>query len=251
MSNDLKTALSQDQASIGIWCSLANSLSTEVVAGSRADWVLLDSEHSPNDLRSIVAQLQAIAAYPLEPVVRVRSDDSNLIKQFMDGGARSLMVPNVRSAKQARAVVAATRYPPAGIRGFSMSHRANRFGRVKDYHATAHESQLLTVQIECADGVANAAEIAAVDGVDVLFIGPGDLSANLGSLNNPEATHVQAAIREVITAARASGKVVGILAPVKDAADRYIEWGCRMVAIGSDLGLLAKGADALVASFKE
>ena len=107
------------------------------------------------------------------------------------------------------------------------------------------------MQIECADGVANAAEIAAVDGVDVLFIGPGDLSANLGSLNNPEATHVQAAIREVITAARASGKAVGILAPAKVAADRYIDWGCRMVAIGSDLGLLAKGADALVASFKE
>ncbi len=248
--NDLKTALGRDETCFGVWCSLANPLSTEVVAGSGADWLLIDGEHSPNDLRSIVVQLQAVAAYPLEPLVRLPSDDVNLIKQFMDGGARSLMIPNVRSVEQARQIVRATRYAPDGVRGFSMAHRANRFGRIKGYHATAHEHVLLALQIECAEGVANAADIAAVEGVDALFIGPGDLSTNLEAMGNPGAEHVQDAIRQVIDATRAAGKVAGILAPVKADADRYIEWGCRLVAVGSDLGLLANCADGQVASFK-
>ena len=250
VSNELKSALGRDETCIGVWCSLANPLSTEVVAGSGADWLLIDGEHSPNDLRSIVVQLQAVAAYPLEPMVRLPSDDVNLIKQFMDGGARSLMIPNVRSVEQARQIVRATRYAPVGVRGFSMGHRANRFGRIKDYHAKAHENILLALQIECAEGVANAADIAALDGVDTLFIGPGDLSTNLDAMGNPGAKHVQDAIRQVIDATRAAGKAAGILAPAKADADRYIEWGCRLVAVGADLGLLAKGADALVASFK-
>ena len=248
--NDLKAALERDATCIGVWCSLANPLSTEVVAGSGADWVLIDSEHSPNDLRSIVAQLQAVGAYPVEPVVRLPSDDVNLIKQLMDGGARSLMIPNVRSVEQAREIVRATRYAPAGVRGFSVAHRANRFGRNEDYHATAHENQLLALQIECTTGVSNAAEIAAVKGVDALFIGPGDLSTNLDAMGDPGAAHVQEAIRQVIDAARGAGKAVGILAPGQADAERYIEWGCRMVAVGSDLGLLAKGVDSLVAYFK-
>ncbi len=250
MLNSLKTALGRDQTCVGIWCSLANSLSTEVIAGSGAEWLLIDGEHSPNDLRSIVLQLQAVGAYSLEPVVRLPSDDVNPIKQFMDGGARSLMIPNVRTEEQACEIVRAMRYAPEGVRGFSMAHRANKFGRIKGYHANAHESQFLAVQIECAGGVANSAQIAGVDGVDALFVGPGDLSANLAAMNDPGAAHVQDAIRTVIGNARTAGKAAGILAPVKADAVRYIEWGCRMVAIGSDLGLLAKGVDALVADFK-
>ncbi len=250
MLNSLKTALGRDQRCVGIWCSLANPLSTEVIAGSGADWLLIDGEHSPNDLRSIVLQLQAVGAYPLEPVVRLPSDDVNLIKQFMDGGARSLMIPNVRTEEQACQIVRAMRYAPEGVRGFSMAHRANRFGRIKGYHANAHESQFLAVQIECADGVEKSARIAAVDGIDALFVGPGDLSANLAAMNDPGAAHVQDAIRKVIENALRAGKAAGILAPAKADAERYIEWGCRMVAIGSDLGLLAKGVDALVADFK-
>jgi 4-hydroxy-2-oxoheptanedioate aldolase len=220
-----------------------------VVAGASPDWLLIDCEHSPNDLRSVVAQLQAVGRYPLEPVVRLPSDSAILIKQFMDAGARSLMIPNVRSALQAREVVAAMRYAPSGSRGFSLRHRANEFGRIKDYHATAQAQQLLAVQIECADAVAHASQIAAVDGVDVLFVGPGDLSADLGAMGNPRAAEVERAIGQVAGAAAAAGKVAGILASVRVEAERYLELGYRMLAVGSDLALLAAGSDALVQSF--
>ncbi|WP_323039137.1 HpcH/HpaI aldolase family protein [Gemmobacter sp.] len=249
--NVLKQALVAGTPAIGVWCSLANALTTEIVAGSGADWILIDGEHSPNDLRSIVAQLQVAAAFPTcEAAVRIPSDDPNLIKQMMDGGARSLMVPNVRTADQARAIVAAMSYAPAGIRGFSMGHRANAFGRIRNYHATARDQQLLAVQIECETGVANAAAIAAVPGVDALFVGPGDLSANMGAMGNPGAAPVQAAIAQVLKAAQDHGKAAGILAPQQADADRYLAAGFTMVAVGSDLGLLARGSDDLVARFR-
>ncbi|TPN80466.1 2-dehydro-3-deoxyglucarate aldolase [Mesorhizobium sp. CU2] len=249
--NSLKAAVQAGRPHIGIWCSLASGLTTEIVAGSGAGWLLIDSEHSPNDLRSIMAQLQVAAAFACEAAVRLPSDDPNLIKQALDVGARSLMIPNVRSAEQARAIVAAMTYAPGGFRGFSVGHRANAFGRIDGYHAKAREQQLLAVQIEDEAGMANAAEIAAVDGVDVLFVGPGDLSTNMGAMGNPGAPHVQAAIASVRKAAAAAGKASGILAPVKADADRYLADGFTMVAVGSDLGLLARGSDALIASFKQ
>lgn len=247
--NSLKAAVTAGRAHIGLWCSLASALTTEVVAGSGVGWVLIDGEHSPNDLRSIMAQLQVLNSSTCEGAVRLPSDDPNLIKQMLDAGARSLMIPNVRSAEQARAIVAAMSYAPQGIRGFSVAHRANAFGRIAGYHANARQQQLLAVQIECETGVAKAAEIAAVEGVDVLFVGPGDLSTNMGAMGNPGAAHVQEAIASVRKAAAAAGKASGILAPVKADADRYIAEGFTMVAVGSDLGLLARGSDALVASF--
>ncbi|TIQ10072.1 HpcH/HpaI aldolase/citrate lyase family protein [Mesorhizobium sp.] len=247
--NSLKAAVKAGRPHIGIWCSLASALTTEVVAGSGAGWLLIDGEHSPNDLRSIMAQLQVAAAFPCEAVVRLPSDDPNLMKQALDVGARSLMIPNVRTPDQARAIVAAMTYAPGGFRGFSVGHRANAFGRIAGYHAKAREQQLLAVQIEDAAGVANAAEIAAVDGVDVLFVGPGDLSMNMGAMGNPGAAHVQEAIASVRKATAAAGKASGILAPVKADADRYFAEGFTMVAVGSDLGLLARGSDALIASF--
>jgi len=247
--NPLKTSLAAGRPSLGLWCSLASALSTEIMAGAGAGWLLIDGEHSPNDLRSIMAQLQAAAAFPCEAAVRLPSDNAVLVKQFMDAGARSLMVPNVRTADQARAIVAAMSYAPAGIRGFSTGHRANQFGRIKDYHRTARANQLLAVQIECETGVANAAEIAAVEGVDVLFVGPGDLSTNMDAMGSPGADHVQAAIARVLQAARDAGKAAGILAPLKADADRYLRDGFTMVAVGADLGLLARGSDNLIASF--
>lgn len=249
--NSLKAAVQAGRAHIGIWCSLASALTTEIVAGSGAGWLLIDGEHSPNDLRSIMAQLQVAAAFPCEAVVRLPSDDPNLMKQALDVGARSLMIPNVRTAEQARAIVAAMTYAPGGFRGFSVGHRANAFGRIAGYHAKAREQQLLAVQIEDETGVANAAEIAAVDGVDVLFVGPGDLSTNMGSMGNPGADHVQEAISSVRKAAASAGKASGILAPVRADADRYLADGFTMVAVGSDLGLLARGSDALIASFNQ
>lgn len=249
-ANILKAALSAGRPCLGLWCSLGNGLATEIMAGAGAGWLLIDGEHSPNDLLSVVAQLQVAAAFPVEAVVRLPSDDANLIKQFMDGGARSLMIPNIRTADQARAVVRAATYAPAGgIRGYSTGHRANQFGRIKGYHENARAQRFLALQIECETGVANAAEIAAVDGVDALFVGPGDLSTNMDAMGNPNAAHVQAAIARVLADAKAAGKAGGILAPVKPDADRYLAAGFTMVAIGADLGLLARGSDALVASF--
>ncbi|MDX8477450.1 aldolase/citrate lyase family protein [Mesorhizobium sp. VK24D] len=247
--NSLKATVQAGQPHIGIWCSLASTLTTEIVAGSGAGWLLIDGEHSPNDLRSIMAQLQVAAAFPCEVVVRLPSDDANLMKQALDVGARSLMIPNVRTADQARSIVAAMTYAPGGFRGFSVGHRANAFGRIAGYHAKAREQQLLAVQIEDGSGVDNAAEIAAVEGVDVLFVGPGDLSTNMGAMGNPGAAHVQEAIASVRKAAAAAGKASGILAPAKADADRYLADGFTMVAVGSDLGLLARGSDALIASF--
>ncbi|MDX8441335.1 HpcH/HpaI aldolase family protein [Mesorhizobium australafricanum] len=249
--NSLKAAVQAGRPHIGIWCSLASALTTEVVAGSGAGWLLIDGEHSPNDLRSMMAQLQVAAAFPCEAVVRLPSDDPNLIKQALDIGARSLMIPNVRTAEQTRAIVAAATYAPGGFRGFSVGHRANAFGRIAGYYAKAREQQLLAVQIEDETGVANAAEIAAVDGVDVLFVGPGDLSTNMGAMGNPGAAHVQDAISCVCKAAASAGKASGILAPVKSDADRYLADGFTMVAVGSDLGLLARGSDALIALFNQ
>ncbi|TPJ69138.1 aldolase/citrate lyase family protein [Mesorhizobium sp. B2-7-1] len=249
--NSLKAAVQAGRAHIGIWCSLVSALTTEIVAGSGAGWLLIDGEHSPNDLRSIMAQLQVAAAFPCEAVVRLPSDDPNLMKQALDVGARSLMIPNVRTAEQARAIVAAMTYAPVGFRGFSVGHRANAFGRIAGYHAKAREQQLLAVQIEDEAGVANATEIAAVEGVDVLFVGPGDLSTNMGAMGNPGAKHVQEAISSVRKAAASAGKASGILAPVKADADCYLADGFTMVAVGSDLGLLARGSDALIASFNQ
>lgn len=249
-ANPLKAALMAGRPCPGLWCSLASPLATEIMAGAGAVWLLIDGEHSPNDLRSVIAQLQVAAAFPVEAVVRLPSDDANLIKQFMDGGARSLMIPNVRSAEQARAIVRAKTYAPGGgIRGYSAGHRANQFGRIKDYHTTACQNQFLAVQIECSAGVGNAAEIAAVGGVDALFVGPGDLSTNLGAIGNPGADHVQEAIASVLDAAKSAGKAGGILAPAKADADRYLAAGFTMVAVGVDLGLLARGSDNLIASF--
>lgn len=247
--NSVKQSLAQGRLNLGIWCSLGSALATEIMAGSGCDWLLIDGEHSPNDLLSIVAQLQAVGAHDVEACVRLPVDDPVLIKQFMDAGARSLMIPNVRTADQARRIVAATRYAPEGFRGFSTGHRANQFGRIGEYHQTAHRNQLLILQIECGDGVANAAEIAAVDGVDVLFVGPGDLSANMGAMHNSGADHVQEAIAHVQQAAQGAGKAAGILAPVKADAERYIAGGFTFVAVGADLGLLARGSDALIAGF--
>jgi len=249
-ANSVKKGLTEGRVQLGLWCSLGSALVTEIMAGSGCDWLLIDGEHSPNDLLSIVAQLQAVGGHPIEPCVRLPEENATLIKQFMDAGARSLMIPNVRDAEQARRIVAATRYAPEGIRGFSTGHRANQFGRIKEYHRNAHLNQMLILQIECEEGVKNAAEIAAVDGVDVLFVGPGDLSTNMGAMHNAGAEHVQQAIASVLKAAKSAGKAAGILAPVQADAERYIADGFTFVSVGADLGLVARGSDALIAHFK-
>lgn len=240
--NPLKQQLTERQTSFGLWATLTSSIATEIAAGSGADWVLIDMEHSANDVPSVLAQVQAMNGARAEAVVRLPNHDSALVKQLMDCGVRSLMFPSVNSAAEARAVVAATRYPPAGIRGFSVAHRGNDYGRNAGYAAQAADMTCVIVQIETPEAVGNVDAIADVDGVDCLFVGPSDLAATLGHLGNPMHDDVQSKISIALAATQSAGKAGGIFG-----ADRaYRDMGATMIALGSDTGVLRQGLDRLV-----
>ena len=239
-----------ERALIGMWACSGSPLVTEVAAGSGLDWLLIDMEHSANTLESVLVQLQVVAAYPITPVVRVAANDAIAIKQVLDLGAQNLIVPMVSSADEARAAVAATRYPPEGVRGVgSALARSARWNRVDRYlqESAAHTS--LTVQIETSAGVAAASEIAAVDGVDAVFVGPSDLSASMGLLGQQTHPDVVAAVERVFTAVTDAGKPVGVNAFDPGAADAYLAAGARFVAVGADVALLARASEALATRF--
>jgi 4-hydroxy-2-oxoheptanedioate aldolase len=248
--NKFKSALKAGKAQIGLWSSLSSSYTVEVIAGAGFDWILLDSEHSPADLESLLAQLQAAAPYPSHPVVRVPWNDMVTIKRVLDIGAQSLLVPYVSTAEEAKNAVASTRYPPAGVRGVAGTTRATRFGRIKDYAKRAHEEICVLVQVETQQALDNIEAIAAVDGVDGVFIGPADLHASLGypgEIANPK---VKPMIDEAIRRIRKAGKAPGILTPSEADAKHWLECGGLFVAVGADVGILARGAEALAAKFK-
>jgi len=249
-ANNFKRALKANKLQIGLWCSLSSHYATELVAGSGFDWILLDTEHSPNDLESVLQQLQATAPYPAHPVVRVPWNDMVTIKRYLDIGAQSLLIPYVQNAEEAKAAVAYTRYPPGGVRGVAGATRATRFGRVKDYAKRAHEEICVLVQVETQTALDSLEKIAAVDGVDGVFIGPADLHASLGytgETNNPK---VMPVIDDAIRRIRKCGKAPGILTGVEADARRWIECGGLFVAVGADTGVLARGTEALAAKFK-
>jgi 2-dehydro-3-deoxyglucarate aldolase len=235
---------------IGCWCSLGSPITTEVLGVAGFDWILLDAEHAPNDVLSLIPQLMALKDSASAPVVRPSSNNVVEIKRLLDAGFHNFLVPYVESADEARRAVAATRYPPAGVRGVSVSQRSNRYGSVADYFKVVNHSIAVMLQIESRAGVAAAAEIAAVDGVDGLFIGPSDLAAGYGHLGNPTHPEVQAAMAAVFAAAKAAGKPVGILSPVEADARRYLEMGASYVAVGSDLGVLRMGTQALADKYR-
>jgi 4-hydroxy-2-oxoheptanedioate aldolase len=247
--NHLKASLVQGRVQIGIWSSLCSSIVAELIAGAGFDWLLIDSEHTPSDLDQIMTQLQATAPYPTETVVRLPAADPTLIKRYMDTGVRSLLIPFVEDAATARLVVGATRYPPKGFRGVSVAHRGNRFGRVKNYLKVADETNCVIVQLETRKSLAAVEEIALVDGIDAVFIGPSDLAADFGQLGNAGHPEVQEAIRETIDRCKAISRPIGILAPVAEDARRYLDWGATLVAVGSDIGVLVRGMDQLVQAF--
>ncbi|KVG66945.1 4-hydroxy-2-oxoheptanedioate aldolase [Burkholderia pseudomultivorans] len=250
-SNAFKAALARGDAQIGLWLGLANAYSAEVVAGAGFDWLLIDGEHAPNTVPTILAQLQAIAPYPSQPVVRVPWNDPVIVKQVLDVGAQTLLVPMVQSADEARAAVAATRYPPHGIRGVgSALARASRWNRVDDYLHRANEEMAVLVQVETRAGLDAVDAIARVEGVDGVFIGPADLAADLGHLGHPGHPDVQAAIDGAIRAIQAAGKAPGILSADEVAARRYLGAGALFVAVGVDTTLLARGAERLAGRFK-
>lgn len=250
--NRFKAALAGSAPQYGLWAGFATGYTAEIAASTGYDWMLIDGEHAPNTVPSILAQLQAVAPYATAPVVRAVNGDSTLIKQLLDIGVQSLMVPMVETAEQAREVVRAMRYPPHGIRGVGGGlTRATRWDGVPDYLASAHEELFLIVQVESRLGIENVAEIAAVDGVHAVFVGPADLSSGLGFPGNPSHAQVQAQIREAIDASLAAGKVAGILAPFEEDAKRYRDWGCQFIAVGIDISLFRQAALDNLARYRQ
>ncbi|WP_411720513.1 HpcH/HpaI aldolase family protein [Mycetocola sp.] len=239
-----------DRPLIGMWVCSGSPLVAEICAGSGLDWLLIDGEHGPNGLESILAQLQAIAGYPITPLVRAPSGNTVIVKQFLDLGVQNLLVPMVNSADDARAVVSAVRYPPRGVRGVgSALARAARWNRVDEYLVRADEYVSLFVQIETADAVENAAEIASVDGVDGAFVGPSDLAASMGLLGQQEHPDVVQAVEHAIRTIAALGKPVGVNAFDPRVAERYRAAGASFVLVGADVAILARSSEALAASF--
>lgn len=243
--NSFKSDLRAGKTLIGCWSSLSNAITTEVLGVAGFDWILLDGEHSPNDVATFIPQLMALKDSASAPVVRPSSNNVVEIKRLLDAGFYNFLVPFVQTADEARRAVAATRYPPQGIRGVSVSQRSNRYGTVVDYFKGINEQICVMVQIESRAGVAAAGEIAAIDGVDCLFIGPSDLAAGLGHLGNANHPDVQAAIAAVFADAKTHGKPTGILAPVEADARRYMAMGATFVGVGSDLGVFRSATQAL------
>lgn len=248
--NTFKRALKAGKAQIGLWSSLSSNYTVEVIAGAGFDWILLDMEHSPNDLESALTQLQAAAPYPSHPVVRVPWNDMVTIKRLLDIGAQSLLVPYVSTPTEARQAVSYTRYPPGGVRGVAGTTRATRFGRVKDYARRAQEEICLLVQVETQQALDSIEAICGTDGVDGVFIGPADLHASLGYAGEIANPKVKPLIDDAIRRIRKAGKAPGILTPSEADARHWLECGALFVAVGADVGILARGAEALAAKFK-
>lgn len=243
-----------ERPQIGMWVCSGSPLIAEIAAGSGLDWVLIDAEHSPNGLESILGQLYAVSSYPVAPVVRPPIGDTVVIKQYLDLGVQNLLVPMVDSAEHAAELVRAIRYPGAapgtGVRGVGAAlARSSRWNRVEGYVRDASSSISLTVQIESAAAVAAASAIAAVDGVDALFVGPADLAASMGLLGQQSHPDVVAAVLAAIAAATEAGKPVGVNAFVSEDADRYLAAGAAFVAVGADVAILARASEGLAERF--
>ncbi len=262
-TNRFKQAMAQRQAQIGLWLGLADAYSAEILAGTGYDWLLVDGEHAPNDLRSILHQLQAIAsaasatsalppgAQQPHPVARVPVGDTALIKQFLDLGVQTLLVPMVDTAEQAQQLVRATRYAPEGVRGMgSALARSSRWQAYPQYVHEANQQICLLVQAETVEAMNNLDAIAATPGVDGVFIGPADLSASMGHPGNPGHPEVQAAIHDGIARILRAGKAPGILATTESQARQWLAAGALFVAVGVDTMLLASAAQDLLARFR-
>lgn len=246
-----KDRLAEGKPLLGLWQALANNYTADVCARAGYDWLLFDGEHSPNTAQTLLGQLQAVTPFPVEAIARVPAGDAVLIKQYLDIGFTTLLVPMVDSAKQAAGVVAACRYPPHGIRGVaSATARATGFGADPAYLREVAQRITVIVQIESRAALENIDVIAATDGVDALFIGPADLAASLGHLGDPGHGEVQEAIDHAKARIDAAGKPAGIFALSPEDARRRAAEGFRFISIGTDIGLLARGASALLSSVR-
>ncbi len=250
-ANSFKQALLQGRQQIGLWLGLANPYTAELLAGTGFDWFTIDAEHSPNDPRSVLTQLQAIAPYPTQAVVRAVSDDTALIKQYLDVGAQTLLIPMVETAEQAARVVAATRYPPRGVRGVgSALARASRWNQVEGYLHSCESELCVLVQVESKKGMDNLPGIAGIEGVDGVFFGPSDLAASLGMLGRANDPAVQAVVASGIRQVIQAGKAAGVLCTDLAITRQYLAHGASFVAVGLDTALLVGAARNLLSQFK-
>ena len=250
--NTFKTALSSGQMLYGCWAGFADAYATEITASAGFDWLVIDGEHAPNDLRTIMAQLQVLDGKQSHPVVRLPMGEAWLIKQVLDAGAQTLLIPLVESADQAQALVRAMRYPPHGIRGSGAAlARASRFSDISDYSVTANDQMCLLVQVETRAGIDALDDIARVDGVDGVFIGPSDLAADMGHLSSSTHPEVQATIKQALARIRSAGKAAGILAVDHETALKYRDWGAQFLAVGIDVVMLAAAARTTMARWRD
>jgi 4-hydroxy-2-oxoheptanedioate aldolase len=250
-ANVFKQALREGRPQIGLWVALADSYSAELLATAGFDCLVIDAEHAPNDPRSVLAQLQAIAPYPVHAIVRPVIGRVELIKQYLDIGAQTLIIPMVETAEQARQMVAATRYPTRGVRGVgSALARSSRWNQIDDYLGSADDEMCVIVQVESVNALDNLEAIAAVDGVDGVFFGPADLAASMGLIGKPSDGRVQAAIMQGLKTVKRAGKAAGTLSSDRALAREYLKQGALFVAVGADTTILVKAAKELAAEFK-
>jgi 4-hydroxy-2-oxoheptanedioate aldolase len=248
--NAFKHAIARGQRQIGLWSGLGSATGAEIIGGSGFDWIVIDTEHAPNDLASVIEQLRAMALGTAAPVVRPAWNDRVLMKRYLDAGAQTLLIPFVQTADEAAHAVASMRYPPRGQRGVGLSHRANRFGRVAGYFDRAESELCLLVQLETRAALGALEAIAATDGVDGVFIGPSDLAADFGHLGDNGHPEVQDAIAGALERCRSAGTPAGILTAVVADAERYLDMGFTFVAVGSDVSLLRAASERLREHFE-
>jgi 4-hydroxy-2-oxoheptanedioate aldolase len=248
--NTFKRRLKAGDTLIGLWAQSGHAAVSEVIADAGFDWLLIDGEHAPIEVPAIIDQLRVIEPSGTPAIVRPAWNDPVILKRVLDTGVQTLLVPYVQSADEARRAVAAARYPPAGTRGVAATIRANRYGRVAGYHGSANDEICVLVQLETRQAVDQLEDIAAVDGVDGVFIGPSDLAASLGHLGNNGHPDVRALIADACRRARAAGTPIGILATVEADARACLEMGFQYVAVGSDVGVLRQAVDALLKKFR-
>nr|WP_306263688.1 HpcH/HpaI aldolase/citrate lyase family protein [Pararhizobium sp. IMCC3301] len=251
LTNPFREALRSGKPLIGIWSMLNSINASEGLGWAGYDWLLIDGEHAPITLPDAMTHLRALAPTPTVPIVRLPWNDRILLKQFLDAGARTLMLPYVQNADEARAAVDAMHYPPRGNRGVAAMHRASRYGFEKDYLRNASDSLFLIVQAETAEALENIDMIAAVDGVDAVFFGPGDLAASMGKLGQAADADVTDAIDRAAERVRACGKAVGVLAPTADIAERHLRSGYDFVSVANEAALLFSAASTSARRFRE
>lgn len=248
--NKFKKNILDKKKQIGIWSNFSSNTVSEIIAITGYDWSVLDMEHAPNDIQEILNQLQVMEAYNTEPVVRVPWNEPVMVKRLLDMGAQTILFPMVQNADEAKAAVEATRYPPKGVRGVMSVARMNRYGHVPNYYEQAEKEICVLVQCETKDAIKNIPEIAKVDGVDGIFMGPSDISGSIGKIGQFEDQEVQDLINHALELCVKAGKPAGILTGKRDYAKKYVENGYTFVAVGSDTNLFAESAKALLKEFK-